>query len=64
MGGASVEELLSKEDAWVDIIDISRNLWGTKLTDVAIKQFLNEYDAIQEKQKLLLMHHEAKFHDS
>lgn len=64
MGGASVEELLSKEDAWVEIIDISRNLWGTKLTDVAIKQFLNEYDAIQEKQKLLSMHHEAKFHDS
>lgn len=44
MGGASIEELLAKEDAWVEIIDISRNLWGLKLTDSAIKQFLNEYD--------------------
>ena len=44
MGGASIEELLAKEDEWVEIIDISRNLWGLKLTDSAIKQFLNEYD--------------------
>ena len=48
MGDSTVEELLSQEDAWVQIIEISRKLWGKKLTDSAIKQFLNEYETLQE----------------
>ena len=46
MGSDTVEQLLAREDAWVRIIEISRNLWGKKLPDAAIKQFLNDYDEL------------------
>jgi len=32
----TVEELLRNEDAWIQIIDISKRLWGKKLPDSAI----------------------------
>ena len=50
MGQSTVEELLKKEDAWVQIIDISKKLWGKKLPDAAIKQFLYDYDQIKEQE--------------
>jgi len=48
LGTATVAELLRKEDAWVLIIDISKRLWGKKLPDSIIKQFLNDYDLLRE----------------
>ena len=44
LGSDSVEKLLTKEDAWIRIIDISKKLWGKKLPDTLIKQYLNDYD--------------------
>ena len=51
MGSCTVEELLKKDDAWVQIINISRNLWDKKMPDTIIKQFLNDYDEMRERQK-------------
>lgn len=42
-------EFLQQEDAWVRIIDISKRLWGKKLPDATIKQYLNDYDDEREK---------------
>ena len=50
LGTATVAELLRQEDAWVHIIDISKRLWGQKLPDGVIKQYLNDYDDRQELQ--------------
>ena len=49
MGTDTVEQLLTKDDAWVRIIDITKNLWGKKLPDTAIKQYLNDYDELLEE---------------
>ena len=49
MGTRTVEELLRKDDAWVKMIEISRSLWGKKLPDAAILQFLDDYDELREK---------------
>ena len=46
MGTGTVEELLKKEDAWIRIIEISRDLWGKKLPDATIKRFMNDYDRL------------------
>ena len=46
MGAGTVEQLLKKEDAWVRIIEISRALWGSKLPDATIMQFMNDYDQL------------------
>ena len=42
--GSTVEQLLKQEDAWVRIIEISRALWGSKLPDETIMQFMYDYD--------------------
>ena len=60
----TVEELLRNEDAWIQIIDISKRLWGKKLPDSAIIQYLHEYDELQEQQLAEQLNAEAKFHDS
>ena len=64
MGNGTIEELLAKDDAWIEIIHISRNLWGKRLTDGMIKQFLNDYEQLEEEQKIAQLQSEAKFHDS
>lgn len=48
MEDSSVEELLKREDAWIKIIEISKRLWGKKLPDAIILQYLNDYDDMQE----------------
>ena len=60
----TVEILLKKDDAWIRIIEISRQLWGKKLPDAAIKQFLNDYDQMREADLREQMEQEAKFNDS
>lgn len=37
MGTITVDDLLKKENAWIRIIEISRNLWGKQLPDALIK---------------------------
>ena len=45
----TIEELLKKDDAWVQIIEISKKLWTKKLPDDQIMQFLKDYDDLQER---------------
>ena len=59
-----VEEMLKKEDAWVRMIEISRKLWGQKLPDSLIKQFLNEYDLLKLEEQSKQQEHDARFNDS
>ena len=59
-----MEEMLKKEDAWVRMIEISRKLWGQKLPDSLIKQFLNEYDLMKLEEQSKQQEHDARFNDS
>lgn len=45
----TIEELLQREDAWIRIIEITRDLWKIKLPDATILKYLNDYEQLQER---------------